>query len=231
MLAVPFAANRMGERMSKALWSFSNLVSEERKSQLLRLSSFDQVVESVISTNKIRAYQTEPFKNERLKGCDRASFLLSVDPIAYDAFFNSPSGYRAQFCHGPGSGEAANRQIINRLRTSLMEFARDKVDSKFDLDCVAASLDGKQAKIWILEDGRTQPGLALKVEIEYDAWVERANSFDQCQSDDLAGSWRGVLAPIGSELEVKGGWLKNGKEVIDPVKEVRSEQIRLNGYA
>jgi hypothetical protein len=69
------------------------------------------------------------------------------------------------------------------------------------------------------------------VEIEYDAWVERANSFDQCQSDDLAGSWRGVLAPIGSELEVKGGWLKNGKEVIDPVKEVRSGQIRLNGYA
>jgi hypothetical protein len=132
--------------MSKPLWSFSDSVSEERKAQLL-LSSFDQVVESVISTYKIRAYQTEPFKNERLKGCDRASLLLSVEPIAYDAFFNSPSGYRAQFCHGPGSGEAANRQIINRLRTSLIEFARDKVDSKFDLNCVATSLDGKQAKI------------------------------------------------------------------------------------
>jgi len=219
------------KQMAKSLWSFSEFVSEERKSKLLGLSSFDQVVESVVSASTIIAFQTEPFNNERLKGCHRASFLLSVDPVAYDAFFNSPSGYRAQFCLGQGFGEAANRRIIEALRTSLIEFARDKVDSEFDLDCVMASLDGKQAKIWVLEDAETQAGLSLKVQIEYGPWVERAKKYDRCQEDEFSGSWRGVLAPVGTKLEVKGAWLKHGCEVIDTVKERRSEQIKLNGYS
>lgn len=104
------------------LWDFTNLVPPERRTRLLELTGFEEALEQVISATTVVVYESQPFKDSRLRGCKRASFTLSIDCDGYDAFFNSPIGYRAQYCFGPESGQTANRQIINALKPRLLAF-------------------------------------------------------------------------------------------------------------
>jgi hypothetical protein len=97
---------------------------------------------------------------------------------------------------------------------------------------VARSLDAIDAKIWIdeTEDG-SGPPRQLEVHINYPPWVEGAKRGDHLQQEEYIGAVRGVFAPHGSRLEIKGGWLdKNGLVKRDPVKSHRSEYIAINGY-
>jgi hypothetical protein len=212
--------------MSEPLWGFSDSVSEERRTKLSQLSSFDDVVEYVASC-KIKYYTEELAEAVELKGCSRASFLLQVKASTYDAFFNSAVGYRAQYCSSVG--DAANRRLIEKLRDNLLEFASKRVANGFDIGLVKASLEGDQAKIWVLEDVGTQARASLNIEILYKPWVDVAMTLET-ETDRL--SWRGVLAPTGRHLEVKGGWFdKNGRQFIDDSKRDRPEKIHRYGYA
>jgi hypothetical protein len=67
--------------------------------------------------------------------------------------------------------------------------------------------------------------------IAYRPWVERAKRADAFQEDDFIGAMRGVRAPYGTMLEVKGGWLDDSCfEKLDPNKAQRSEWIAINGF-
>jgi hypothetical protein len=60
----------------------------------------------------------------------------------------------------------------------------------------------------------------------------RAKRADAFQEEELIGAIRGVLAPHGIRLKVKGGWIdSSGVERRDPYKLNRSEMIALNGFA
>ena len=134
------------------LWGFTNLVPIERQMRLLGLGAFEDVIFEIISTSEVVYYTSEPYVNLKLQGCTRASFLLSVDNHVYDAFFNSPIGYRAQYCLGPDKGELANRQLIDALKPKLLAFAASVPTGALALKLVEASLDSADAKIWIDEN-------------------------------------------------------------------------------
>lgn len=214
------------------LWDFTDLIPADRRRRLLKPNSFDEVLRNVTSTCKILAYKAEPFHGNRLQGCVRATFLLNVDFVAYDGFFNSPVGYRAQYCLGSDMGELANRQILDVLRPALVTFAQSMTTCTFDPERVAMSLDATDAKIWIDEnESGSEPPQQLQVHIDYPPWVERAKRADDLQEDEFVGAVRGVFAPLGTRLEVKGGWLDgNGFEKRDPVKAHQSKDIAINGY-
>jgi len=214
------------------LWDFTGLVSAERRTRLLGLNCFEDVLKQVISTSTILKYQAEHFKDWRLKGCTRAEFLLSVDRDGYDAFFNSPIGYRAQYCLGLETGELANRQLIEALKPKLLAFAEHITTAAFSLHRVRASLDAVDAKIWIDEsESAIFPSSDFQVEIDYGPWIERAKRADAFQEDDFIKAMRGIRAPYGARLEVKGGWLDDsGFEKLDATKSHRSEQIATNGF-
>ena len=179
----------------------------------MALSRFDDVILTLTTSCKILNYEAEPFLHDRLSGCVRAIFLLQVDFDTYDGFFNSPVGYRAQYCLGSEIGELANRHVIDALRSKLIKFAQPLTTLTFDSERVARSLDAIDAKI------------------NYPPWVERAKRGDHLQQEEYIGAVRGVFAPHGSRLEIKGGWLdKNGLVKRDPVKSHRSEYIAINGY-
>lgn len=217
----------------ETLWDFTTLVNPERRARLLKLKSFHEVSSELLPTIKIIDYSPEDFIGNRLRGCTRASFLLSVERDAYDVFFNSPVGYRAQYCRGRETGEEANRQILNALQEALIEFAKPRMSPPFGLVQIVASLVAKDAKIWIDENEPSSlPSNDLQIYIDYKPWIDRAKRADAFQEEEFIGAIRGVLAPYGTGLKVKGGWLDgNGIERRDPYKLNRSEMIVLNGFA
>jgi hypothetical protein len=216
-----------------AIWDFTSLVDSDRIARLQDLKSFDEVIREMVPRIKILGYEPEPFRGNRLRGCTRASFLLFSDHVTYDAFFNSPAGYRAQYCHGRETGERANRWILNALKDALIEFAKPNVNATFSIDRIAASLAADDAKIWIDENEPSSfPSNDFEIHINYGPWVDRAKRANASQEEEFIGAIRGVLAPSGTRLEVKGGWIdSNGSEQHDPFKDNRSEMIALNGFA
>jgi len=76
------------------IWSFSAAVPTSRAEALNRWRSFNQIVAKIVSEATVIASEWEPFKDQRLAGCHRASFEIRVSTDAYDAFFNAPVGYR-----------------------------------------------------------------------------------------------------------------------------------------
>ena len=197
-------------------WGFHPVVPRDRVERLCAVRSYDQVMDLVLE-GKLAAYAWEAFREARLRGCHRASFKLCVSSEAYDSFFNSPVGYRAQYALSPAEGKLANRRLLQLLHARLLEYADSFGGIKRD---IAMSLLAEDAKVWILEAevheqlGIDQPAIA------YSPW--------ELESEDGAG----LLAPCGATLEINGGWLDaDGLEIRDPCKAHRAEDIHRVGFS
>jgi len=200
-----------------AYWQFTSALASVRVARLLSWKSFDEIVES-LATCDIAPLFWEPATKMELNGCYRASFVLTVSPDVYDAFFNAPVGYRGQFARSETQGEAANRRIIETLLSRLLDVAAEHSAATHQF--VMTSLQGKQAKIWIdeteVDDQLTDPTPS----IDYPDW----------EFNDRDG--QGLRAPRGTKLEVKGGWVgSTGEEVINPSKNNRNGSINRTGYS
>jgi hypothetical protein len=198
-----------------AAWAFTDQVPIQRARRLLALQTFDHIVD-LLRSSVVTGFVAEAFRGARLKGCDRAVFQLTVERDVYDLFFNAPVGYRGQYADSERAGDAANRAVIDVLRSSLLSFAARSVHQ---WRWVAESLGGTQAKVWIDEDeaamqlGRGAP------DIRFDTWEEHSDS------------GVGLLAPVGTKLEIKGAWVdQGGKERVDPQKLGRASEIHLTGF-
>ena len=199
-----------------AAWSFTVQVPIDRARRLLALKTFDHIVD-LVRNSVVTGFAAEPFRDLRLKGCERAVFQLTTQEDVYDLFFNSPVGYRGQYADSERAGEVANRVVIDVLQPSLLSIA---ARSSRPCKWVAESLIGTQAKIWIDEDevaaqlGRGTP------DIRFDTWQEHSDS------------GVGLLAPLGTKLEIKGAWVdEGGKERVDPQKLGRASEIHLTGFS
>lgn len=196
----------------------STALPRERVERLVRYSNFGAVVDLIKNSALIVQFAWEPFEAERLRGCHRASYLLQVSPDAYDAFFNSPVGYRGQFARNVHVGEAANRELLNELADNLLDFESNQRPPSTQL--LKLSLKATDAKVWIFEKEVENHLGDDTPEIFYEPW-QRATS------DGV-----GLRAPVGRHLEVKGGWLDTqGREHRDPYKASRSEDIRRLGFS
>jgi hypothetical protein len=200
-----------------ALWEFRGSVEGVRAARLSSYPTFDAVA-SLLAAPVVCGFLWERFSGAQISGCHRASFLIEVSSLAYDAFFNSPVGYRGQYARSLEAGEEANRKLIAQFEPQLLAYA--SVHSSVSQESVAQSLRAAQAKVWIFEAevesqlGETEPAIA------YAPWEHSSES------------GVGLLAPMGTRIEVKGGWLAaDGSERINPVKVRRSDEIRLSGYS
>jgi hypothetical protein len=198
-------------------WQFSSAVPIERVARLRAWRDFEHVVRSLLES-PIEGFWWEPFRSPRLHGCNRASFTLKVEPTTYDAFFNSPKGYRAQYAMSPRAGEAANRRLLDALEPLLIHAAT--AQNSVPPSLVLKSLRCVDAKVWIDE-----------LEVEYQlSDANPAIAYDAWEFDSLDG--QGLRAPVGTRLEVKGGWLDaRGDERRDSLKASRSVQIFRTGYS
>jgi hypothetical protein len=184
-----------------------------------------------VTRGSIEFVGAEPRKNPPCSQCQRAFFKVHIPKRDYDAFFNSPVGYRAQYCIGVENGETRNREILAALAPTCLALVQGKEPAGFPMALVAASLKGAGAKIWINEaDLANLNG----IHIEYQPWLAKAaaaacGTFSDQAVRSLA--FAGVLAPVGTVLEVKGGWIApDGIECRDPAKAHRAHEIHDYGF-
>ena len=203
--------------MPEPLWSFANSINTKRARTMLSHTSFDAVLALVIAA-RVRAFNWRPFRQEKLRGCYRAEFLMEIKPNTYDAFFNSPVGLRAQYAISEEHGEAANRLILSGLHAKIFRFKRQSI---FPTDMeVRWSLSAPQAKIWIDEDEVASQQGESEPQIIYQPWQQRSES------------GVGLLAPSGNRLIAFGGWLDPTKGIRNnPDKLYRSAEICATDYS
>jgi len=200
------------------MWEFADAIPRERTERLHALSAFFTVIALIAKDAKVTAFAWERFNAERLFGCHRASFLLKVSDYAYDAFFNAPAGYRGQYARSREAGEEANRTLLSSLVPILL--ANPYLQQSALGPLVLRSLRAADAKCWIFEPEVEQHMGVSVPEISYSPW--------QNASEDGAG----LRAPLGTKIEVKGGWLDTrGIEHRDPFKSLRSNEIHEVGYS
>jgi len=131
-----------------------------------------------------------------------------------DIIYNSPVGLRARYCLGTGS--KCNRDLIDALTPAcLVGF------NGAERELAELSLLGGDAKLCLDKDDI--PNLQ-QIHINYDPWIACLD-----QGERLAVT--GVLAPRVETIWIKGGWILNGCEWRDPLKEDRDEKFRLYGFA
>jgi hypothetical protein len=201
----------------RASWTFTDHVAAERAAQLLAVTGFNTIVQQFAEAQVV-AFGWQSFRDTRLHGCRRAFFRLKVSQWLYDQYFNAPCGYRGQYAVGEADGERANRELITRLESVLVGFARLKREASES--SVLVSLRGNQAKIWIDESEVESQLGGTVAHIDYEPW----------RSATETGV--GLLAPVGSTLEVKGAWLDAAGVIqSDPHKHGRSAEIHGVGFS
>lgn len=214
-----------------SLWGFTDLVPKRRRDKLVAVASFDVVI-SRIAAGTVDSFKADPRRNPPCLGCSRAFFRIRVRECDYDAFFNSPVGYRAQYCIALEHGQKQNRRLIEAVTPRCLEFQRQYKLGEFPEAMVLASLRGSDAKVWI--NDADLPDVD-EVHIDYPPWVVKARAAASGTLADQAArasAASGVLAPEGTHIEVKGAWITpNGEECRDPSKAHRAQEIRDYGYA
>lgn len=226
-----------------ALFYRADRIPSDRLNDLLVPRTFDEVLGFVCDTARAPTYKPDRGSKEAA-GCWRAVFSFSVDAFAYDLFFNSPFGYRAQYCQSPMVGVARNQQCVETLFERLMT-ASLKSKPTVPLEKIATSLRCRSSKIWIdekAEDCTLKYTITVSdlVAVNVPRWVKAAEEAEQ----EMKASQRtyprakgraiyGIQAPEGTGLKVLGGFLRDasGEEFVVPSKRRRHQHIQLYGFS
>lgn len=207
-------------------WNFTALVPLERRQKLLAVTSFEEIIQGIARGN-IDYYLVA----ESWEGYSRAIFRVHVSESDYDAFFNSPNGYRAQYCISTENGEEQNRRLIEAITPMCLEYSKRNEQHGFPTEKVLASLRGIDAKAWITESDLPYPD---EVHINHGPWVAKTEASTKGGLTDQAARANalvGVLALVGTHIEIKGAWLTpQGNEWRNPKKANRAQEIRDYGF-
>lgn len=193
------------------------------------ISSFDEVV-ALLASGTVRTPRGE-WRTKSPLDLVRFEAVLDVGCKGYDAFFNSPVGYRAQYCLGVEFGLKQNRQLIDLLTDACLASLSLMPDPDLPPRLAQASLAGQDSKIWIRDEDLPATD---EIHIDYFPWVAKARAaFSGSMTDQAAraNATAGVLAPLHTRLELKGAWVSDsGVEWRDPTKANRAYEIRDYGY-
>jgi len=224
-------------------WRFSqSLKPPERLSYLTESIDFDDIVRLIVAQSRSRVtfVKIERSKGRQLKGGCRPHFQLEVEPKTLDLFYNSPWGYRGQYCIDVENGLCRNRQVLRALMESLLASIEGRgVLVGRAVDVARQSLQLPSAKVWIREkDQLNTSDYTLVEEVLHAEWLANARNAradldaHRVPAGEKMNAIIGVRAAYGSFLDVKGAWITDsGIELIDEYKRSRSEHIRDYGFS
>ncbi|MDO8683854.1 MAG: hypothetical protein Q7N50_10280 [Armatimonadota bacterium] len=195
-----------------------------RRERLEKFDTFDKVLERLLRYVEIVAARVCEDEDLGPRGCWRPEAVLNVESEAFDAFFNSPGGYRAQYLSDPDHGQAANNRLLRALEPKLTNEVVNRCGEKqLSREKVRDALLANSAKIWPDEDSLdfTQATIDLAVE----RWKQPC---DWINAPKYAGLW----APEGTRLKVIGAFIDPwGNEVVSRVKVRRRFDIHECGFS
>ncbi len=206
------------------IWEFAAGFDASRRSDLENSGGFAEIIQRVRDEASDIALEIEVGKTPGLENYRRPVFTFSVQPKTFDAFFNGPQGYRAQFFASAEIGQAENNLVmtllLDRLIATPTPLSAEHDVADIDL---GRSLSACSAKIWI--DERDFPFEDTPRDLAIRRWRINANlGVEKAQ-------W-GLCAPVGTNLEVKGAFLdRAGNEMVPSSKVRRRFDIHLFGYS
>jgi hypothetical protein len=199
-----------------SLWTFHDCVPLERRAHLNSCDSFANIVNGLVLSADIERSIWDVPQNRDLHGYRRAGFRFEVPPFLYDAFFNAPGGYRAQYAVSAELGVKMNRVLIEAIKPKVVALTRARADYRE----ILASIDAESAKVWIDEAEVEAQLFAEAPQIDYQPW------------STAPGYGVGLRAPLGTRLVLHGGWLNGaGVEHLAVGKARRNEELHETGWS
>jgi hypothetical protein len=205
-------------------WAFRDDFYDDRGDQLMNdAPDYRDIVERIRielgqCSATVRQSRDLPLKPRRVE------FSFVVLPVTCDAFFNGPTGYRAQYYIDPDLGQAANGYTIETLHAKLEHAFLAGQLPDIARDEMVYGLRAASAKIWIEEQSDRTPALAV------DRWVDSARENGGLKSQ------MALTAPQGVTLEVKGAWIHRASnnvftELVTDEKIKRRFEISATGFS
>lgn len=132
---------------------FAQSFDSERRTCLESVVSFESVLDRIVEEIKSIHVRVCHGKEPGLTESRRPVFSFEVSQNTFDAFFNSPVGYRAQYLADPETGQAANGRLMKRLFPKLIAVAPSVFADPALLESeIALSLRAASSKVWVHED-------------------------------------------------------------------------------
>jgi len=188
-------------------WKFVASFDPERRKRLAAFDSFEKVIAAVTGSLEVTGGWICPATDLGQNNCWRPSVHLVVSPSAFDAFFNSPGGYRAAFLGSPEAGQAANGALLRVLEPALSAAVlADCGSSRLSAEWIRNAFLANSAKIWPNED------VLNFVKATYDLDIEKWKT--GCESVN-APSGAAFWAPQGTHLTAIGAFIdSSGNEIV-----------------
>ena len=205
-----------------APWSFEGSFSPTRRAKLEAVVAFEDIIEALLASSKVADAWVREGTELGPKGCYRPSVLLDVPGDLFDAFFNSPRGYRALFLADPDEGQAGNGKLLRALEPKLTAAVAERCgESNLSRAAVRNAFLACSAKIWPDEDS-----LDFR-EATQDIAVPHWHACDWLNAPAGAGLW----APEGTRLKAIGAFIDQwGNEVVSRKKIRRRFDIHECGF-
>jgi hypothetical protein len=177
-------------------WDLSGMLDRERAARLLDPPSADKLIRIIAEEVRQRAqdgrggFKLQPGKE--MKGCSRATAMLSISAVSFDLLFNGRSGYRAQFYLSVENGRLFTRLLIEALLETVKILVERENASAWGR--VEHSLSGPWSKIWMGSDGVPFQD-AAEGEFRPRRWTSRKTI------------WLRAPLPLDPSIDLKGTWV------------------------
>lgn len=191
---------------SEGEWVLGSAIDGTRRIRLLHPPPFENIVTELLDSTQIEKIRRQNAPDSQ-PGY-RCTVVLEADPKMLDTFFNSASGYRAQYLLDPEQGNRANRYLLDRALPKILRALNGRrADPKF----VEDSLSHSWAKVWIHQGLWLRRARREQRVILVPTWQQEFTSQDKKRR--TLSRW-GALAPDNeSRMLLKGGYILSSKEL------------------
>lgn len=210
--------------VSVDLWSLSATIPAHRRKRLLEPRPPGELLERLEIEAKAaadgRLVSAAWIRSDEAPAFWRIEAQIPVTQAVFDQWFNSRSGYRAQYYLSPDEGIAFNRQTVEKMIPAVRAgYAECRLAEPWSL--VAESLAGPFAKAWVYKDKEAFDS-AIADTLTPPQWVENKGS-------------RGLCAPLPTSpsIEIKGTFIDPASHEVwvDPIKVSRACDLHLRGFS
>lgn len=195
-----------------------------RRERLEKFDTFAKVMEIISErAHVVDGYLCEA-KELGPSDCWRPVVVLSVEREAFDAFFNSPGGYRAQYLLDPDTGQAANNRLLRALEPYLTSAVAERCpEGRLGRGRIRDAFLANSAKIWP-DEGELKVANAT-IDLAIALWKQ------PCEWIQFPMNGR-LWAPEGTKLKAFGAFIDAwGNEVTSRKKIRRRFDIHECGFS
>lgn len=209
---------------SQEMWILHSAITDARRRRLLQPPPFELIVADLMANARIEKVGRQRAPDGQL--AQRCTVVLKIDSEILDTFFNSASGYRAQYLLCPEQGHRANRFVLDIATPKILSvLAGRHPDPTF----VASSLSHDWAKVWIHQGLWLRRARCEHRVILIPSWQQELSSRDKNRRK--LARW-GALAPsTESRILLKGGYVSSTEKLcIGKSPTQRASEIQELGF-